>query len=44
VVFEAIGDDKVRATASSWTGAVVIRANEALERSGLRAFSPGLDF
>jgi hypothetical protein len=31
VVFEAIGDDKVRVTASSWSDAVVIRAEEALE-------------
>jgi hypothetical protein len=31
VVFEAIGDDKVRATASSWTDAVVVPADEALE-------------
>ena len=31
VVFEAPGDDKVRCTALSWTDAVVIRADEALE-------------
>ena len=31
VVFEAIGDDKVRVNASSWSDAVVIRAEEALE-------------
>jgi hypothetical protein len=31
VVFEAIGEDKVRITASSWSDAVVIRAHEALE-------------
>ena len=31
MVFEEIGDDKVRVTASSWTDAVVILANEALE-------------
>lgn len=31
VVFEAIGSDKVRCTTSSWTDAVVIRAEEALE-------------
>ena len=29
--FEAIGDDKVRVNASSWSDAVVIRAEEALE-------------
>ena len=31
VVFESIGEDKVRVTASSWPDAVVIRADEALE-------------
>jgi len=31
VVFEAPGDDKVRCTVLSWTDAVVIRAEEALE-------------
>jgi len=31
VVFEAIGEDKVRATCSSWQEAVVILANEALK-------------
>ena len=34
VVFEAIGDDKVRVNASSWSDAVVIRAEEALEVPG----------
>ena len=32
VVFEAIGDDKVRVNASSWSDAVVIRAEEAGDR------------
>jgi hypothetical protein len=35
VVLQAIGEDKVRATASSWPDVVVIRADEVLQALAL---------
>ena len=35
ITLEAIGDDKVRVNQQSWTDAVVIRAEEALEALAL---------